>query len=619
MLFSSVVIAGTNEAEQAQRMSELVAQKMGTSKALNENYVNPLMTGSSMTTLDGNKSFKGQMMCQSSEAFLRMNLQPLSSGDVKIISIEQDASLSGKIDAFTTPSWIISGVCANGFMQCKPGTWQDCKAYHWHVGEDNVLNAKETAFSDLGGCYCINNDCGTGLAWSNLNAVLTNLGGGAAAALAKRHPFYAIGDVKTTQTSITYYGQNGASCQSNSLKDTAALNQLVQYQNNHENLKKDAFEQQNINPLYSKLTKGPLNTDGGHAYHQCSIKREIPINETRIDDIIGYESGAGGVSTCGPDCLNLTIGNPNYRGGQCTIDEHHAKFYIKKPERILSATLTHAAWDDWIQIHANEKYIWSGPFNNWTDYWGRQPGACELNRSWSQSPNVDFTSLLKKKGPIDFRVRVEIAGLGYGYASAIVKVDTACHLEKDEIIDTCKAYQADPDCSLMEEKVDGVFTFRHSAGTGLSPIAQEKKIAGSMCEFKLKRDWFQKERKYLCKKQGKYSFNLPDTSQYSISVKEPVKVPMCVQSCKTRKARPQHDASISGVTGSNKVSPVTYDFFYHECKNDTICPIEDGEEIIKSCQCIDEFAESTAMMQTLRMAGQDILCSSGTSRPMDGF
>ncbi len=42
----------------------------------------------------------------------------------------------------------------------------------------------------------------------------------------------------------------------------------------------------------------------------------------------------------------------------------------------------------------------------------------------------------------------------------------------------------------------------------------------------------------------------------------------------------------------------------------------DDEEMLKDCQCVNEFAEAALVMQSLRMGGQDLVCSSGAGRPL---
>jgi hypothetical protein len=48
-----------------------------------------------------------------------------------------------------------------------------------------------------------------------------------------------------------------------------------------------------------------------------------------------------------------------------------------------------------------------------------------------------------------------------------------------------------------------------------------------------------------------------------------------------------------------------------------VCPAGDGEEIITDCQCVNEFAEAAAIMQTLRLGAQDMICSDGTKKLLE--
>jgi len=73
------------------------------------------------------------------------------------------------------------------------------------------------------------------------------------------------------------------------------------------------------------------------------------------------------------------------------------------------------------------------------------------------------------------------------------------------------------------------------------------------------------------------------------------------------------DGSNHGVTGEKQRDPVTYDFFYRPCKVG-VCQIETGETVVKECQCLEEFGEAAAMMQLLRMASSDLVCSSGRTK-----
>lgn len=488
--------------QNAVELSDLIKAQTGNAQVLNTNLFNPIVTDKELTTFDGKTSFPAQIACQGSNAFLRLRIQPRPTGDIKILSIEQDTNFDGRYDTFLTPPWLISGICANGFVQCNAGSWEGCQSFQWVADKDKVVSAQPTSFSDLGGCYCINNHCGTGLAWSNINAVLSNLGGGGAGALAQVDPFYTIGDINISDTSITFYGQDSVSCKTADLSTLIGNNktdQFLELNKNPNQLNQDAIATSEAQPLFNRIKDSQLNAGDTSTFHSCTITRHINMNEARLNDIIGYETGEGGLSTCGSDCLTLTLGKvgQNYWQGHCTMYEHNTRFYIKEPDRILSAKLVYATFDDWIQVRVNHKVIWSGPYNNW-DTDGPQPGPCELSTNWEQRPNIDFTQYLKQKGPVDFHMRVEVDGLGQGYARARIKVDTACHLEPDIINNNCLAYQELPECALVEESLDDVMTYQDYAATGLKPLPQTRTIQGSRCASDVKREWFVKKRRYLC-------------------------------------------------------------------------------------------------------------------------
>ena len=86
-------------------------------------------------------------------------------------------------------------------------------------------------------------------------------------------------------------------------------------------------------------------------------------------------------------------------------------------------------------------------------------------------------------------------------------------------------------------------------------------------------------------------------------------VDSCTKACKTRIAA--EDTSTTVVANrSDYTTTATYNYLYHQC-GQSGCPLGAGEEVVRDCQCIDEFPNATAIMQALRMAGRDIVCSNG--------
>ena len=92
----------------------------------------------------------------------------------------------------------------------------------------------------------------------------------------------------------------------------------------------------------------------------------------------------------------------------------------------------------------------------------------------------------------------------------------------------------------------------------------------------------------------------------------------CEQACKTEK--PATNTQAAEVQNASQVDASTagYDFFYKPCVlsgGNYTCPIGPGETIVTNCQCLNEFGEAASLMQSMRMAGQDMICSNGTASP----
>jgi len=623
--------------------------------AIRNNLQNPLATDQQLTTLDGTEAFDAQIGCQASNAYLRLTAAPTGSGDVKLISIEQDTTLDGEMNSVTVPPWNISGACANGFINCEAGTFNEdtCISYKWVANSHtHQIGIQEVPLSDLGGCYCINNACGTNLVWKNMQRVLGNLGSGMAAALSKNSPFFSIASSAVSDTSITFYGSEEASCANQELADTVSnsqLSDLTAYKNNNYSFKSAGAASANSNELATQLQTSQFNTDAGSEHKECSLTRNIGISETVLEDIIGYNMGSGDLTTCGADCLYLTLGKVgnNYWAGNCTMYEQDVSFYIKDPSKIKSATLLYAKFDDWMQAQANGTVIWSGPYNNWDSKTDRPPGKCELSTSWEQNINVDFLQYVQQEGNINFKIRTEVTGNGEGYIRAEVKVDTSCTLNSDEVTNTCTPYEDDKNCVLIKETVDGVAVIDNYIGTGISPLPSERNIAASQCSFDVTRNWWEKKRTYVCSSDTDYQLdkiftrtaevknsvangdsqisdlryspgsNSPTSASVNVNPYFAFDQQSCIQYCKVRRATPQNSVGTTGVTGSISTTPQVYEFEYKECA-ETACPVSDGEEVVLACSCESEFADASAMMQAIRQAGQGLVCTTGELQSMDG-
>jgi hypothetical protein len=635
----------------ANAISSSVKGKTSTASRLNESQIRPVSGENNMRTYDGNTAFSGKAVCKGTSEFMRMLVQPTSNGNLKLLNIMQDTDMNGSLDITASPGWDISVVCSNGFQTCTDANnAATCTSWAWMADAKTYqLGRKNVAMTDLGGCYCINNSCGSNLAWNNLDQILNDLGGGASQALSRANPWFTLSQIKVDGVSASFVGGDTASCSigdSEGFFGTADGKKIINYKDNYNAMKTDAETNKNSSSAYKAITTGSLNPNEQYDLKSCAVTRTVPLDEVKLNEIIAFDGGEGTVQQCGTDCLQLVMGKigNNYWDGYCKYYEVESKFFVKKPDRIKSATLVEVQYDDWMQMWVSDKVVWNGPYGNWTDM-GPVPGACQLNTSWKQNPNLDFAKYLNKEGPVTFKLRVEVYDGGEGYARVNLKADLSCKEGKDYIANTCTAYEQDKDCQLVEEAVDGVKTFNGGINTGLIPLTQTQVLQGNFCSVPVKRDWFKKNRTYRCNKKTEFNFdNIIERKAYVDKTVTPgdykdkmfsngnvtygsgelfwpdmPTVGPCINMCKTRKAKQTPDMAVSGqIDKNNKPGVTKYDNFYYECDATNQCPSGAGEEVIKACQCLNEFAEAAAIMQVVRQAGQDMICSSGNTKKPDG-
>lgn len=187
--------------------------RYGSEEGIREQISNPLTSDNAlMHTLDGSTVFNAGLTCPSSHTFLSVSIQIRPTGDLSPVLVHQDTDMDGSSDHSYAVPFPVSGVCANGVISCNAGTWNNCRHYLWRAGSDFRVFLQDEDMTELGGCYCINDDCGNNFAWLNRETILKDLGGGVSGALLEQDPKFAITDAETDSTRITYYGQKSAAC-----------------------------------------------------------------------------------------------------------------------------------------------------------------------------------------------------------------------------------------------------------------------------------------------------------------------------------------------------------------------------------------------------------------------
>lgn len=104
------------------------------------------------------------------------------------------------------------------------------------------------------------------------------------------------------------------------------------------------------------------------------------------------------------------------------------------------------------------------------------------------------------------------------------------------------------------------------------------------------------------------SMSYLDGQTVSVDVHKAQNTGNCEMGCKVTIDSKNHQNTTATSTweyNKNTSDIVTY---YKSCINGA-CPIESGETLIQDCQCLNDFTKSASMMQSMRNASKDMICS----------
>lgn len=612
--------------DRARAAADASRAKTSLSDALRQNYVTPGMAGQPIATIDGSRTFAPRINCQKTASLLEVLVQPGSTGDIGTVRISQDTDLDGSFDKAATLGVPVSGICANGIVSCAPGTWSQCHYFKWGLDTAKALKLSEVEIADLAGCYCVNNSCGTNLVWGNLAEVLKDLGGGMVGALTTADPRIGVAQAQLNGPVIDYVGAQATACAAD-----PGLGQTA-YRANPAAIQGDAASFAAGNSIFQMVKASPAGLGKAEQTRSCGIEREIEIKTYTFDDIVGASGSFASVTSCGTDCRRYRI----YGLGTCDAQPstYTGVFDIRRPDRLVSAKIVDIAADDWLQVRVNGASTASlGPRPWLTD--AIPSGDCKLEAEREQAVDIDITDAMRA-GATTVGARVRSGGIGrWGWVDVEIQVDASCETS-ERLVDLCSGYAADTACRLRDEDVDGVTTFRNGVNTGLRPLPQTRLFGTGACAFQYTRDFFQRERTYSCVldlgavpqpdlSRGAYIIDHSTETLLADQLKTPSgvaqtsrpfglpdrgSVPACEALCKTRAPKVNTAAAVSGVMGTQQNDPAGWDTFYHACEVDNVCPVGAGEEIVTACGCLDDFPEAAVMMQSVRLAGADMVCTS---------
>ncbi|HUD92663.1 hypothetical protein [Sphingobium sp.] len=616
--------------DRARAAAAAARAKSADSDALLGNYVTPGLAGQPVTTVDTSKAFTPNLACRKSATLLELLAQPNATGDIGTLSISRDSDLDGSFDEALTVPVPASGICANGIISCTPGTWDACRFFRWDASASESLKLSQVELTDLAGCYCVNNSCGNNLVWGNMASVLKDLGGGVVGALTTADPRIGVAQASIDGPVIRYTGAQTTSCSAEPRIGVTA------YKANPGAIAGDAYGAAQASSVFQALSASSTGTGTSQVSRSCTITRQIAQEEMTAEKIIDRVSGGYATYASNSSSRTFVMGSPSdnsLSGRSCTLFDFHMTLRVKEAERLQQVLLTRFGGDDWAQIRIDGELVGSGP-EGWTGS-GLPPGKCEKKGAFYVYPNLDLTAKLTQ-GDHDIWLRAAVADGGEAYASIEAKVDVGCKTT-EQLVDTCSGYASNDACRLDDEEVDGVTTYRNGVNTGLTPLPQTRLMGTGACTTQISRDFFERKRSYACTvdlgavsrpdlSRGAYIIDhstetlLADRVRnadggYSLTTRAfslPVfgSVNACEPICKTRKAQANTAAAPDGVTGARQTDPIGWDTFYHACQDSNVCPAGEGEELVQGCGCIDDFPEAVVMMQTVRLGGADMVCTS---------
>lgn len=629
----------------------LFREKGGTEKALKQQFLNPLLGGGRLWTLDETKEGEVQLVCPSSKEFLTVLIKPKSTGDFDA-DIYWDSDMDGRMDRSMTVS-NVSGICTNGFISCDPGTWVNCRNYTFEYNNGN-LQLQEVGLTSLAGCFCINQSCGSNLLWNNIGYILKIFGGAVAGAFQKADSRYAISDARVDGAAIYFYGQRTRECGvaeggsgalypesywKTPLSISGAIESLVfsqsQDPNSYYNMLKYAASNQES---YECLIRNIATPE----YQECLYPNPIVTKNTE-PYCQGYTVG-----TCGENCVQIKFGFKD--------TPHTSQYGVKFShlELIKSVILSVGGLDDdgGKQFYFNGNLVYQTGGGN-SCFWGYSGNVTSLVQ---QDNIINIVGLSRGCGSWDSHDRCGYVTLTILYDSRCPgdpnircdgNIPPRCCVPRISIVDGCENFQNRSDCSLKDEIKDNVYVIKDQIRTGLVPIRQCQQV----CENMICPDFWIDKKVFICsndsydlssakrrlgtisstlsysESSGQLQFtdtrmigsswvDIPN-QQFFITAQQ--KPDGCEKACRVKVLQTNTQVALGSPISQQHIT-LTNDFvyYYRPCYNNT-CPVEEGEVIDIPCQCMNDFGAASTLMQTTRLAGQDMICTSGNIKTLPGY
>jgi len=655
------LIAGRSLADdmktQAKSLFDSIKGKFNTPQALNQNFVGPTLGNGTLSTFDNNKTFSANVACPSSTKFLEIIMQPQSNGNVNF-NVYFDSNFDGSVDRTQYFSGI-SGLCGDGIIKCDaPVSWRNCRVYRINFNGNSFIET-EASLQSLSHCFAMTNQQGTLIA---KDYILSTLGGVLIGALQRYNSHFAISRVKIQDVVITYYGQDSQKCNYNKNATTSGaenpeiyfggaysgdFSMAYQMASTGKSLQQSSPFTSMFASIYSNMTE-----------RSCEIKRVINQQSINWQDTVTstsspYCPSVNTYSLCGDACLQIQVPMYISAGSAYTtslnLNMPSSMIPYLSQFQIQWCTQTTGPYpctddDGWYRFYLNGQLVASGSYKNSEDCGAAPNGGCWHVVRFSPGSLSNTATITVAIGGAGGGQGVQ-AGCRVLYVNLLFsKPLTSCEITENRIDDGCVSLRNNSDCSLKDKYIGGTPVIQNGINTGLKPLTTCQEICGETYCYD---DWDAKEV-YLCKNNStqldftraqkilstiNYDGNFltfgdirkengtwKDYPNQSIQL-QLEKGEACPQVCKVKIWSMGNEVGEKGPSEQFRYqnSPkVLYD--YRECV-DNVCPYDPnaGEEMVQACGCLTDFNDVAVSLQAIRLAGQDLICSSGIEKTLPGW
>jgi len=601
--------------EAAEASAAQFTPNFNSKSSVKKNAIDPLQGRTQMTAQDGTQ-FNASIQCASAKQLVNVFAAPSGSGDLQTLLIAADMDLDGNMDTSLSTTLPISGVCSNGLISCDAGTWNNCQPLRWNATATNIA-LENVNMENLAGCYCINNSCGSSLVWTNIGIITRDIGTGLVQAIQQQHPDYVISSVNVDSSNAEFYGATGAGCRTGTTGQTEYLKNpasLITGVNNEVSIQTTQPES-----LYNTVTGSIATQTTTMTSNSCTIKRVVDVTSDTCQLLPDAIQNS---------CVNIE-NDPKCRLREEVVDGV-TTYENYTPTNLvpLESTRTIGSASGYITYESDVTEVLVLKIVN---------GIRGLYYEGTENEHPDYelyTYQVKIKIDNEF-IYIWVEGLRIGLTDyeeiySIVAPPGEITISYDAL---GKPLLANIRSGAPTPELVGIVYDLPSRIT-----LNGRKIVTIPCNHNVTRPWWNKQRIYMCD-TAPTTFDFTDakirsdraTSQASleqgfknatkdaagnwseenIGLGSPQDMPVvadCQPVCKVFKVVQDDRVTPDATTSQVKVTPTRKVYRYPSCANNQ-CPLEAGETIEKDCQCLNDFAEAATIMQSIRFAGQDILCS----------